>query len=357
MADEGDAAPTDGDTDGAGTQQAAPGEHAEAVDAATDEDAEQSPQPQSGRAMLLAALGTGFLFVLVQLGALALVDPFMAAGYQTVENPADPTNSLLYVVVVLVATGGILLVVKLGVEGVLKAVILLTSGWLSWYVLSVLVPLVLPGPYAGMLALLAAALVVLALYAYPEWYVIDAAGVLIGAGGAALFGISFGPLPALLLLVVLAVYDAIAVYRTKHMLTLAESVTDLKLPIVLVVPLSLSYSFLADAPVDGSDRSGPRDAFFIGLGDTVIPTVLVASAAFFVPAPALPVPGLALTVPAFGAMLGTLVGLAGLLYMVAKGRAHAGLPLLNGGAILGYLVAAVLVGVPLVEAVGLGPYL
>ena len=312
--------------------------------------------PRSGRSMLLAALGTGLIFVLVQLGSLALVEPLVSAGYQQVEDPSDPTNSALYLVVVLVATGGILLVVRLGVEGVLKAVILLTSGLLSWYVLSVVVPVVVPGALGGWLARGLAGAIGVALWLHPEWYVIDAAGVLMAAGGAALFGISFGPLPALLLLSALAVYDAVSVYGTEHMLTLAESVTDLKLPLVLVVPLSLSYSFLADDPMD-ADAEGPRDAFFIGLGDTVIPTVLVASAAFFTEAPSLGVPGVALTLPALLAMLGTLAGLAGLLWMVAKGRAHAGLPLLNGGAIAGYLLGATLAGVSLVEAVGLAPYL
>ena len=315
-----------------------------------------APPARSSRAMLAAAVGTGLLFVLVQLGALALVDPFVSAGYQQVENPSDPTNSALYLAIVLVATGGILLVVRLGVEGVLRAVILLTSGLLSWYALSVIVPAIVPGALGGWLAVALAAVIVVALYAYPEWYVIDAAGVLMAAGGAALFGISFGPLPALLLLAALAVYDALAVYGTEHMLTLAESVTDLKLPLVLVVPLSPSYSFLDDSPMDAEDEGG-RDAFFIGLGDTVIPTVLVASAAVFTGAPSLGVPGLALTLPALLAMVGTLAGLAGLLWMVAKGRAHAGLPLLNGGAIAGYLIGAYLAGVSLVDAVGLGPYL
>ena len=317
---------------------------------------EADPPAPAGRAMLGAALGTGLIFVLVQLGALLLVDPFVSAGYQTVEDPTDPTNSLLYLGVVLLATGGILLVVRLGIEGVLRAVILLTSGLLSWYVLSVVVPAVVPGPVGRWLALGLAAAVVVALYAYPEWYVIDAAGVLMAAGGAALFGISFGPLPALVLLAALAVYDAIAVYRTEHMLTLADSVLDLKLPLVLVVPLSWSYSFIADAEAGPGERAGPREAFFVGLGDTVIPTVLVASAAVFVGGPSLGVPGIALTLPAATALVGTLLGLAGLLFLVAKGRAHAGLPLLNGGTILGYLVGALAAGVPLVEALGLAPY-
>jgi presenilin-like A22 family membrane protease len=43
--------------------------------------------------------------------------------------------------------------------------------------------------------------------------------------------------------------------------------------------------------------------------------------------------------------------------MVLKGRAHAGLPLLNGGTIAGYVVGALAAGISLVDALGLGPYL
>ncbi|PSP68454.1 hypothetical protein BRC70_07635, partial [Halobacteriales archaeon QH_6_68_27] len=188
-----------------------------------------------------------------------------------------------------------------------------------------------------------------------------------------LFGITFGLLPALVLLVVLAVYDAISVYGTEHMLTLASGVMDLKVPIVLVVPLSLSYSYLdaempdpvgeeaADARAEGETaETDPfdRNALFIGLGDAVIPTVLVASAAFFAPRsmPAVDLLGFPVALPAVTAMVGTHLGLVVLLWMVLKGRAHAGLPLLNGGTIAGYLVGALAGGVSLVQALGLGPY-
>ncbi|MFW6018895.1 MAG: presenilin family intramembrane aspartyl protease PSH, partial [Halapricum sp.] len=183
-----------------------------------------------------------------------------------------------------------------------------------------------------------------------------------------------------------------SVYGTEHMLTLAEGVMDLRIPVVLVVPLSLSYSFLdagtpdsvaqADGSGDESDdptgEANPgdepggeetdekadaeavaepldREALFIGLGDAVIPTVLVASAAAFAPETVsnVAVGGLAIPVTAAGAMVGTLLGLAVLLRMVLRGRAHAGLPLLNGGAIAGYLLAAVASGLSLAGAVGL----
>jgi len=71
-----------------------------------------------------------------------------------------------------------------------------------------------------------------------------------GAGAAALFGISFGLLPALLLLSVLAIYDAISVYGTEHMLDLADGVMDLKIPVVLVIPMTLSYSYLEAGSTD-----------------------------------------------------------------------------------------------------------
>ncbi|WP_424019175.1 presenilin family intramembrane aspartyl protease PSH [Halorientalis pallida] len=337
---------------------------------------------------LVASAFIGLIFLLVQLGALALVQPFEAAGYQAVEDPSDPTNTVVYVAAILVATGLMLLAIKLDVDQLIRAFVVFAGVYLSWYVFSVVVPSVVT--YAGFNVLGVAAALALgaALLLYPEWYVIDASGVVMGAGAAGLFGISFGLLPAILLLAVLAIYDAISVYGTEHMLTLASGVMDLKVPVVLVVPLTLSYSFLsAETPdptgevegeaaanggapdeaetEDGGDEGDPeddpmdRDALFIGLGDAVIPTVLVASAAFFAPAsvPTVGALGLVIPVTALGAMIGTFLGLALLLRMVLEGRAHAGLPLLNGGVIGGYLVAALVSGLPLLEALGLAGFI
>ncbi|TKX78989.1 presenilin family intramembrane aspartyl protease PSH [Halorubrum sp. SD626R] len=332
------------------------------------------------------------LFLAVQLGALALVPEFAESGYQAVENPDDPTNSVVYVLAILVMTGVMLAAFKYDFDGAVRLLIVGTSAWLSWYVFTALV-----SPLA---AAVPAVAVGVGLLVYPEWYVIDAAGVLMGAGAAGLFGISFGLLPALILLAVLAVYDAISVYGTEHMLSLAEGVMDLNIPVVLVIPLSLSYSLLGDDEEGGSDGpddatvaevadgdggdeaagdedagsdetpgddeaadvSDPtpieeRDAFFIGLGDAVIPAVLVASAATFSPAAALAVPLLGVNLPALLAMVGSLAGLLVLMSWVIKGRPHAGLPLLNGGAIGGYLIGSVAAGVPLANAVGLAGFL
>ena len=327
------------------------------------------------------------LFLVVQLGALALVPEFAESGYQAVENPENPTNSVVYILAIIVMTGLMLAAFRYDLDQGIRLLIVGVSAWLSWYVFSALV-----SPFA---AAVPAAAVGVALLVYPEWYVIDAAGVLMGAGAAGLFGISFGLLPALLLLGFLAVYDAISVYGTEHMLSLAEGVMDLNIPVVLVIPLSLSYSLLDAAPdgvsgaghaaadgADGDDLGGEsagddagdsasddagdvtgptdiedRDAFFIGLGDAVIPAVLVASAARFSSADPLSVPLIGINLPALLAMVGSLSGLLVLMNWVIRGRPHAGLPLLNGGAIGGYLIGSVVAGVPLVEAAGIAGFL
>ena len=367
------------------------------------------------RTRLFAAAGaTVCLFVLVQLGALALAAPFVEAGFQAVEDPSDPTNSLLYIGAILVATAFMLAAFRWNLQWLVRGTIILVSALLSWYVFVVLVPPVVTVAGFNVLALLGAIAIAIGLLVHPEWYVIDAAGIVMGAGAAALFGISFGLLPALVLLIVLAVYDAISVYGTEHMLSLAEGVMDIKLPVILVIPVTLSYSFLAesspdddgddpasaagdeqdgevpvddrgngldevqggktnDDPADGQDddRSGrtdadaddglddagfERDALFIGLGDAVIPAVLVVSAAVFAPAESLSIPGVVVNLPAVTAMIGIVLGLIVLLWMVLQGRPHAGLPLLNGGAIAGYLVGALASGLSLLEALGLAPY-
>ena len=351
--------------------------------AASRTDARMFPREYRGVAFVVG------LFLVVQVGALALVPEFVESGYQAVENPDDPTNSLVYILAILVMTGLMLAAFRYDFDQAIRLLIVGVSAWLSWYVFSALLP-----PVAAVVPALAVAV---ALLAYPEWYVIDTAGVLMGAGAAGLFGISFGLLPALVLLSLLAVYDAVSVYGTEHMLSLAEGVMDLNIPVVLVIPLSLSYSLLDgdesgggdesdaggtdtddansdDADGDGDDAAAEdtaddaddvadptpiedRDAFFIGLGDAVIPTVLVASAATFSPAASLGVPLLGLNLPALFAMVGQLAGLLVLMSWVIKGRPHAGLPLLNGGVIGGYLIGSVAAGVPLIEAVGLAGFL
>src|SRR2546422_52987 len=147
------------------------------------------------------------LLVGSQAVAIALSPLFQGSGYQAFPNPSDVTNTVVYVILILVVTA---------------------------------------------------------------------------AGVTAILGISFGAIPAILLLVALAFYDAWAVYRTKHMITLADELTSQRLPILLVIPKKAGYSFREQKSLKGQIAAGEeREAMFIGLGDLIIPGIMSVSAFTF----------------------------------------------------------------------------
>ena len=129
------------------------------------------------------------------------------------------------------------------------------------------------------------------------------------------------------------------------MVTLADEMMSQKLPILLVVPKKASYSYLDQKSLKEQIATGEeREAMFMGLGDIIIPGVLVVSASTFL-RPEFGYPGTGvLGLPAYlfvaiATMIGALVGFTILMRFVMRGNPQAGLPLLNGGAIAGYIVS------------------
>jgi len=178
---------------------------------------------------------------------------------------------------------------------------------------------------------------------YPEWYVVDAVGILVATGAIALIGISLAILPVLVLLVALAVYDAISVYKTKHMISLADNVMEMRLPVLLIIPKGANYSFREQKGLKEQLEGGEkRSAMFMGLGDIIIPGILAVSAFTYLPDGMVWGMGKPLMV-ALSTIVGGVVGFIVLMRFVMKGNPQAGLPLLNGGTILGYLVSYLLV--------------
>ena len=73
----------------------------------------------------------------------------------------------------------------------------------------------------------------------------NSVGMVVGSGVIVMLGISFVPvLICVFMIAALAIYDYWAVHRSKHMLELADTMIDLKLPVVLVAPKDTSYSFI-----------------------------------------------------------------------------------------------------------------
>src|SRR2546426_12660378 len=296
------------------------------------------------------------LLVGSQIAAIALSPIFAGAGFQAFQSPQDVTNTVIYLIMILAFTAVILGLVRYKRQNLAKYVIMASIFITLVFVL--LLPLfyaldyatggtadgVLLGNVATVLAFAIAAGLVYLLVKFPEWYVVDAIGITTAAGVTAILGISFGTLPAILLLIALAFYDAWAVYRTKHMITLADELTSQRLPILLVIPKKAGYSFRQQKSLKEQVASGEeREAMFVGLGDLIIPGIMRVSAFTFLTAPGRSFLGLepnAFVAP--GTVPGSLGGFFFLMRFVLKGNPQAGLPLLNGGALLGFLLTNLL---------------
>jgi len=299
------------------------------------------------------SVGMGVFILLTALIALMLATPFEVSDIKAFENPDDPLNPIFFFILVIGFTAVILIVLRFGgkilVHFVMLAAVAVTiyyvmDGIMLYYSSTVTHLLIVSvfGLGLNIGALVITFILALLLYTYPEWYVLDATGLVIGGGAAAIFGISLGILPVLILMVILAVYDAIAVYKTKHMVSLAESIVDLRIPVLFVLPRKRSFSLLRDKDQDkDNNESEMEEAFYMGLGDAIIPSMLVVSAN------CMRIPAFThyfglINAPALGALIGTLAGYAMLSRIAGRGKPHAGLPFLNSGAIIGFMIAYIL---------------
>jgi len=276
----------------------------------------------------------GGLFVLIHSLALLVVAPFEAVGIVAFENPNDPMNLVFFFLVMLLFTAAILLIAKFWKKQLIQVIFLGATGFTAFYMFYPLLFFIVPEVWSLFLSMIVAVILVVTLVRYPEWYVIDTCGIIIGVGAIAMLGISLNIFLVIVLLVGLAIYDAISVYQTKHMIDLADTVLYLKLPVILVIPKIRKYSLIKETKSlkEKLKEDEKREAFFMGLGDVVMPGVLVASAFYNAPSNGLLI--------ALSVMLGTLFGFVLLMAFVIKGKPQAGLPYLCSGAILGYLVSS-----------------
>lgn len=247
------------------------------------------------------------IFLLVNLLSVFSIESFESAEMVVFEDPSDVSNSLIYFLLILAFTAFLLFLSKTKFD-ILPFVI---------YTLTFLAMFYAIFPYLGLSSLFVSFVLTFLLTKKPHWIVVNVSAFLLSVGIATMFGISLAPIPAMVLLTILAIYDAISVYKTKHMISLAESIGKINAPMLFVIPRG-------------------KEKMMIGVGDIVIPAVLAVSAQKFVDAPMVAF----IKIPALFTILGGLTGLLFLIYFVEKKRgAHAGLPFINSGAIIGFLLS------------------
>ncbi len=250
------------------------------------------------------------IYLITALLAIASVPNYEASGMRVFSNPSDVSNSLLYFGAIVFFTAIILLLAKKS-ERILRLFMYAIVFVSIYYVLL---------PFLSTLSLAVALMLVILLVKKPSWLVIDVSALLLAAGITSMFGISLEPLPVVVLLIILAIYDAVSVYKTEHMIDLADSIVKMGLPMLFVIP----------------DKDRPT---LLGVGDVVVPNILAVSAQTFVKAPKI----FFIKIPALTTLLGGMAGMAALIVVAERfRRAHAGLPFLNAGALIGFFVGMLL---------------
>ena len=163
---------------------------------------------------------------------------------------------------------------------------------------------------------------------FPVVLIHNLAMVIAIAGIASLVGQSVTPIMAAVLLAVLSIYDIIAVYKTKHMVKIANRMMNAGAVFGFLVPVRWRDVFSR-----GTEQSIMPRVMILGSGDIGLPLVLASSS-------------MATSVPA--AIIVGIFSIFGLavthwLFMAQRRRAAmAALPPVAAAAIIGYVVAILL---------------
>jgi len=195
------------------------------------------------------------------------------------DNPEDVENAIGLFVYIIVFTVILLIAIKF-----LKGAFLfrLLEAFVVFIASLIVFGVFLPG-----LELLFAVLLVALRFAIPRNVMLrNATAVIAIAGVGSLIGISMGLLPVLIFLVLLSAYDLIAVFGTKHMVTLAKGITKRNLAFTVALPTE-------------------EHQFELGTGDLAMPLMLAVSVMRSYSAVGYPL----YLVPAAAVLLGSLVGL------------------------------------------------
>ncbi len=237
------------------------------------------------------------LFVVTQLLGLHVASNLIEQGVEAhivTDNPEDIENAVGLIIYILVVTAIVLVAItffKPRFFGVFLRLFEIGAVFgTSMIVLS---------PFLGGTAFMFAVLIIAARLALKEnIWLKNATSVLAVAGVGSVLGVSLGILPVLVFISVLALYDIIAVFGTKHMVKMAQAITSQNLAFTFTLPTK-------------------KHAFQLGTGDMVIPLVFATAALKY---SALRVEFPAFFLPSLAVLVASLLGLLLTLEYCAKKR-------------------------------------
>jgi presenilin-like A22 family membrane protease len=197
------------------------------------------------------------MFVITQVVGLFIANELIKLGITSgafTEDINDPLNAVFLFGIIIVMTVVILLALKYKRQ---TKFLWLVEGLAIFSTSIVVFGAIFP--YDDLLVLIIALFILVYRYTHKEnvWFRNFVSMIaIIGAG--AIIGISIGVLPILLFIIILAAYDMIAVFGTKHMVTLGKAVTKKNFAFTVAMPTK-------------------KHTFELGNGDLVIPLITASS--------------------------------------------------------------------------------
>ena len=173
------------------------------------------------------------------------------------DDKNDPLNSVALLAYILVATGALLLVIaffKKRMNQLFRIIEAIAVFFITASVFELALYALFPNfQVPAIIVLAVGASAVAARNIWPENKTIrNAATILLAAYGGALIGTGLSVFPILIFIILLSAYDFIAVFKTKHMVTIAKAVTQKNLAFSIALPT-------------------PEHTFELGTGDLVMP--------------------------------------------------------------------------------------
>lgn len=272
------------------------------------------------------------LFIVSTLFATFLSYLIVESGIQTAPSSGTAGISyiLYYIIAALVFSGIVIYLGRKRMAGILRWVFLAVIAYVVFYEWLYIGAFIAQNYLQYYIMVFAApAIMVILMIFKNEWYVVDAAGFFLVSGVSSIWGLLIGVWASVAFLVVFAVYDYIAVYKTKHMVSLAKVAVNEKLPLLFVFPGEKGVK-LKDLNLGEGGQKGDQKVLLLGFGDMVFPSIMVVSSALYGGSDFLPF----FIFP----LIGSIVGMSVLLFTKISKPAP-GLPMINSGAVSGFLLA------------------
>ncbi len=245
------------------------------------------------------------------------------------------TSFIMIIIAVLIGTALIFVLIRFNVGRV----------WKYWYLVAVIMCLAVAlGVYVNKWAAIAIAAIFALLKVFrPNVYVHNLSEIFIYTGIAIIFLPILNLFSATVLLILISIYDMIAVWKSKHMIKLAEFQNQAKVFAGLSIPYKMPSSGSSDRRAPAKGKKGHmikvekgRTAI-LGGGDIAFPLLFTGAVMEHL----ILVQGMAKQAALVNSMVISIItgiALFGLLYMAKKDKFYPAMPFVSIGCFVGYAV-------------------